>query len=532
MPVRQRPLAGRAEELATLQQALEGAVAGDGGLVMLAGEPGIGKTRLVEELETSAKASSAQAVWGRCYEDAGAPAYWPWIQIGRQWGAANDIRLLEPLLGGEGGELVRLFPELEQARGFAEPEPLAEPEGARFRLFQAYTDFIRIVSEQQPMVIVLDDVHWADHSSLLLLQHLGRDVDQMRVLVVCTYRDTELARTHRLSETLAELNRSPGFERILLRGLSKKDVAAYVRETANVTPMPAVSERIYEATEGNPFFLGEVVDLLEREGTLEQDSLSRIAVPEGVKEALGRRLDRLSEDTIGLLNMAAVIGREFTHNTLTLVAERSDEELLRVIEEGLAAWVIEETDHSGRYRFTHALMRETLLGEVSATRRARLHGYVADALERRDGISGRTREAQLAWHFSESATLTPEHVEKALHYSQLAAGRAESVYAWEDAARHYERCLRFLEEGEELELAGILHAHGQAAFAGADWRSAWRGFMQALDIYRAHDDHLSFARVALDALAVRAPVGRLQAFRDEALQFTSYLTPSWKRACS
>ena len=262
---------------------------------------------------------------------------------------------------------------------------MADGAAAQFRLFDAYARFVRFVSEQKPLVITLDDLHWSDKPTLLLLQHLARELARMRCLVVCTYRDTDLGRTDPLSEALADLNRDPGFERIVLRGLERDEVRNYIAAAANLEPSPPLVERVYEETEGNPFFLSEVVNLLTQEGSLGRDSLSDIRIPDGVKEALGRRLDRLSEEANELLQVAAIVGREFPYDTLQLLRDWDADALLGLIEEGLDARVIEEMAQAGRYRFTHALMQETLLGELSTTRRVRLHGQVGEALEKRWG---------------------------------------------------------------------------------------------------------------------------------------------------
>ncbi|MEO6397517.1 MAG: protein kinase, partial [Tepidiformaceae bacterium] len=286
---------GREKELERLRKAFDEAFAGRGGLVMLVGEPGIGKTRTAHELETYARMRGATVLWGANHDGSGAPPYWPWVQVGRQWGSANDLPSVQEATAGSGGELVRLFPELGNNPGFLEAAPISEPQSAQFRLFDAYATFLRAIAVRGPVMVALDDLHWADKPTLLLLEHIARELSRLRILVVCTYRDTDLSRTHPLSESLATLNREPGFVRIVLRGLTRPEVDAYVRETARVEPRPALLEKIFEETEGNPFFLSEVVNLLTQEGSLSRDSVSDIAVPDGVKEALGRRLDRLSK---------------------------------------------------------------------------------------------------------------------------------------------------------------------------------------------------------------------------------------------
>ena len=379
---------GREDELRQMHEALDNALTGRGSVVMLVGEPGIGKTGTVQELETYARLRGAEVYWGRTHESSGMPAYWPWVQVGRAWGGVHGV--------GAGnapevaGELVRLFPELRQAiPDLVEPER-TETEASQFLLFDAYSQFMRAQSRETPWLVVLDDLHWADKPTLQLLQYVARELADMRVLVVGTYRDTELARTHPLSEALAELNRESGFLRVPLRGLSKEEAGAFISKKAGVTPVPSVLDRIHEETEGNPFFLSEVVNLMAEEGTLSAESVADIALPDGVREALGRRLDRLSEEANELLQVAAVVGREFNYETLTLVGEHSDDELLKLLEEGLAARVAEESERPGRYRFSHALMQETLLDELSTTRRVRLHGQMLEQRWSSAGASART----------------------------------------------------------------------------------------------------------------------------------------------
>ncbi|MCH8066798.1 MAG: protein kinase, partial [Chloroflexi bacterium] len=407
---------GREKELVGLRKAFDEAFAGHGSIVMLVGEPGIGKTRSAQELETYARIRGAQVLWGTNQEAAGAPAYWPWVQVGRSYGSTHDVTELAADMEGTEADLVHIFPELRQGPNFVEPEPSTDPESAQFRLFDAYTRFVRAMSLRSPLLIALDDLHWTDKGSLLLLQHMARELSRMRVLIVCTYRDTDLVRTHPLSEALATLNRESGFQRIALRGLTREECANYIRTAANVQPAPSVLNKIFEETEGNPFFLSEVVNLMAQEGTLTKDSISDIAIPDGVREALGRRLNRISEEANELLQIAAVAGSVFTYDTLTLLEEHTEDDLLKLIEEALDARVIEEMDRPGRYRFTHAQMQETLLAELSTTRRVRLHGRIGEALEKRYGDRADERASALAGHFVEAAMLTPRHTEKAVRY--------------------------------------------------------------------------------------------------------------------
>ncbi len=510
---------GRERELERLRGAFDEALAGRGSMVILVGEPGIGKTRATQELETYARMRGAQVLWGRAYEGAGAPAYWPWTQVGNQYASANDLTQVQPDMQGKGPVLAVLFPWLREQPNFVEPEQLLDAEAAQFRLFDAYATFVRAMANRTPLVIALDDLHWADKPSLLLLQHVARELGRMRVLVVCTYRDTDLSRTHPLSEALATLNREAGFQRVVLRGLSREEVGAYIRAAANVTPRTELLDRSFEETEGNPFFLSEVVNLLTQEGKL-TESVSDIAVPDGVREALGRRLDRISEEANELLQVAAVAGREFPYETLALLSEHGEDALLHLIEEALEARVIEEMAGAGRYRFTHALMQETLLGELSTTRRVRIHARVGEALERRWGQRADERATRLAVHFVEAAMLSPAHARKAVHYAKLAAGQAEAQFAWDVAGRHYEHCLTLVTEAEDAlgdDEAALLTSLGICERNGAAFRAAWRALMRSITLYRERGDGVGVARVTLEAQQIDAPPDRQVALIRTAL---------------
>jgi class 3 adenylate cyclase len=512
---------GREAELQRLRAAFDEAQSGRGSVVMLVGEPGIGKTRTALELETYARMRGAQVIWGRAHERAGAPAYWPWIQAGRAVTAAMDPALAASLIRSSAVELQRLYPEIRDGLPDLPPPPaMDDSEAAQFRLFDALTTFFRQVAERTPLVLVLDDLQWADKPSLLLLQHLAGELARSRILVVGTYRDTELSRTHPLSETLATLNREAGFQRLLLRGLSQDDVAVYIRQTANLDPARQLLETIFRETEGNPFFLQEVIALMVQEGTLVSGRAS-MSVPEGVREALGRRLDRLTDEANALLTTAAVVGREFPYDTLSLLSDADDDALLRRIEEALAARVIEEMDQPGRYQFTHALMQETLLDELSTTRRVRLHGQIGDALERSWGERTDERASRLAQHFVESATLTQAHAVKAVHYSKLAAEQAEAQSAWAEAARHYDNAASLVSEAPDglgEDEAALLLALGRAARSGGNQRAAWRSLMRAIGVFRERGEPAGVARATLEAMQIIAPPQRLLALADQALE--------------
>ena len=259
---------------------------------MLVGEPGIGKTRTAEEFVEEAGRAGAQILWGRCYEDQGAPAFWPWHQILRVYLQACDPETLRSELGLAAVDLAGLVPELRQRLPDLPEPPALEPHEARLRLFEGVVDFLRNASARRPLAIVLDDLHGADEASLLLLEFLAAELGSAHILVLGTYRDVELRREHRLAATLAELARREQSERIQLGGLARADVAHIIEQASRVAPPGALTEAVYRETEGNPFFVHEVVRLLASDGRLEraeQVASWNVEIPQGVREAPPRQ---------------------------------------------------------------------------------------------------------------------------------------------------------------------------------------------------------------------------------------------------
>jgi tetratricopeptide (TPR) repeat protein len=503
---------GRERELERLRSALDGAFAGRGSVVMLVGEPGIGKTRTVQELETYARMRGAKVLWGRAHESSGAPPYWPWVQLGRAYReqTPDDVRRrqYEPYAV----ELQRIFPGLRDLFPNL-PEPPPETEEGQFRLFDAFAAFARSVSTETPLVFVLDDLHWADRATLQLLAHLAREIGRARILVLGTYRDTDLDRRHPLATTLAELNREDLFTRIPLRGLGAPEVGEYVRRSAGVEPGHELVARLHEETEGNAFFLSEVVSLLTQEGTLESRSLSDVAIPEGVREALGRRLDRLSDEANELLATLAVVGREFDHALVREISQLDEDRTLALIEESLRAHVLEETGSSGEYRFAHALMQDTLADELSSARRLRLHGRAGEALEALGRFDDEA--SALARHFGEAALIDHSFRERALRYAGIAAQQAEERFAWDDVMRHLEKQVELL-EGEQADRLRLAHAHfglGRALSFGGSRVSALEHYTQAVDLF----EELNEIGLMAEAAFWSARVGQPSALAERGL---------------
>ena len=293
-------------------------------------------------------------------------------------------------------------------------------------------------------MLVLDDLHWADRSSLLLLEHLTRELGESRILLVGCYRDTDIARQHTLAETLAQVSREPVFRRQSLRGLEQDDLGRFVEAASGVSPSQDLIETLYAHTEGNPFFMTEVVRLLSETGGLTAEHVGApegLRIPEGVREVIGQRLNRLSEPCNEVLTTASIIGREFDFRLLNnLSSEMSEDELLRVVDEAVGSYLIEEIpSQMDRYQFTHALVQQTLAEEVTTSRRVRLHARIAEGLEEIYGDGVESHAAELTHHFAEAQTLTGPA--KLVRYSLLAGEQALAAYAHEDALAYFERGL-------------------------------------------------------------------------------------------
>jgi eukaryotic-like serine/threonine-protein kinase len=512
---------GRDRELDEMQESLEEALGGHGGLLLLVGEPGIGKTRTAEELATYAAVRGAKVHWGRCHEGEGAPPYWPWTQALRSFVRESDPVALAWELGPAAPEVAQLVPEVRESLGDVDEPPALDPDQARFRLFDSVATFLANASRSRPLVLVLDDLHWADEPSLLLLKFLGRQLSETGLLIVGTYRDVELGRHHPLAATLAELAEIEQTRRIALRGLDHSAVERFIVMTAGVEPPRDLVEAVHEQTEGNPFFLGEVVRLLTSEGRLERDGAAwELAIPQGVREVVGRRLDRLSTETNEVLTQAAAVGREFEAAVLERVADRRPDEVARALDEAVDARVLTESRRPGRFAFAHALVRETLYAEIPGSKRVALHRAIGEALEELHPGDPELF-AELARHFLEAAPAGD--VDRAVSYAERAAGRASDQLAHEAAADHYEKAIEALDlkqppyRERRLEL---LRALGEAQTRAGRFVPARQTLESAVALSRELDDTASLARsvIAVAGLSEAGAVDRrIVAMIDEAL---------------
>lgn len=464
LPAYHVPFIGRESELTTLRGALERAEGGRGQIALLVGEPGIGKTRTANVIADEAKGAGAQVLWGTCYEWEGAPPYWPWLQVLRSIIDSLDDDRLRTLIGTNAPVIRQVLPELGERIPELQPPPTMEPEQARFLLFQAVAGFLTAVSANHPVVIVLDDLQWSDTSSLLLLLFVAQNIRQARILIVGTYRDVEVDREHPLTGTLAELSREHHVQRLHLRGLSDDDVRRFVRETSGQPPSDALVSTIYAETEGNPFFIGEVVRLLASEGRLSDAGAAPLRrVPESVRGVIRRRLNRLTAEDNRILALAAIAGRVFSVHMLAEITASRIDALLDTLDTAERARLIEPYDTPGQYRFAHALVQETLYDDMSTAARMRVHGEIAAAIERRRQGDLAPSYSELAYHYSRTAAVGAG--EKAVEYATKAAEQAAAGVAWETAIGYYQMALRALDThagATERQRCEILLALGEA----------------------------------------------------------------------
>jgi len=495
---------GRQREMAALEAALTKAMLGQGQIVMLAGEPGIGKTRIAQELASHASNLGAQIFWGWCYEQEGAPPYWPWVQPIRSYVQRTDAELLGANMGPGAADICEIIPEVREKLPDLELPSRLEPEQARFRLFDSVATFLRNLAQSQSLVLVLDDLQWADQPSLLLLEFLARQMLDSRIMLVGTYRDVEVTRSHPLSNTLAQLARSEAYYREELEGLESEHVSQLIRDVSGAEPSKELVQAIYGHTEGNPFFMTEVIRLLweRRQATGEPaaEGISGLEIPQSVLEVIGQRLNRLSQECQGALTTAAVIGRQFDFRLLGILSEEFSEfQLLELIDEALGAYLIQEVpSQDDVYQFSHALVQQTLRERLSTSRRVRLHARIGETLETLYGDQLGDHAAELAFHFAEAVPVLG--LGKLVKYSLLAGEQSLATYAYEEALGHFQRALTAKEkQPTDAEMAAALFGLGRAQTATLqrhELREAHLNLSRAFDYYASVGDTARFVAIA------------------------------------
>jgi len=433
------PFVGRLAELRKLTQQLQEACAGHGGLALLAGEPGIGKTRTMEEFAELARERGARVLTGRCYEGEWAPPYGPFAEaLAAQAREAPPAELRQDL-GLGSAPLARLVPALREKLPDI-PEPVAlQPDEERFRLLDAAAQFFVALSARAPVVLALDDLHWADKGTIALLRHVARFASRQRILLLGSYRDVEVGRTHPLAEALGAVPRETRYEHIQLTGLETTEVEQLLETIADQAVPAALVSAISSETSGNPFFIREVLLHLVEEGQVFGPEgrwaatlpIDKMGIPESVRQVIGRRLARLSEAANRLLSAAAGFTGAFRFDIAARVAGLDEAQALDAVDESLAAHLLLPGSDPESCDFIHALVRHALYEQLSPPRRVRLHRQIAEAMEHCFGDRVAEHAAEVAEQYHRSAALPG--AERGVDHAMVAAERAEAAYAREGA---------------------------------------------------------------------------------------------------
>jgi len=532
-PLYRRVFVGREAELCQLQSAFDGAMSGQGSLVMVVGEPGIGKTALCEQLATYVALRGGKALVGHCYEEGPMSLpYLAFVEALRSYVLTRDVKDLRKELGTGAADVARIVSEVRE-RLKLKPKPPSNPEEERYRLMQAVTGFLSNAATVQPLLVVLEDLHNSDKGTLEMLTHVSRNLTGTRLLLVGTYRDIEVDRAHPLSAALAELRRVSTYGRVALRGLNADEVRRMLENITGQDVPWGIAEAVHRQTEGNPLFVQEVVRYLVEEGLITRerggwratrDTPLEMSIPEGLRDVIGKRLSRLSAECNRLLSIAAVIGREFRLKALERVAGVTEDELITALDEAKRAAVVEERSAVAAavtYRFAHAFFRQTLYEEIIAPRRIRLHQQVAKALEELYASRLEEHAAELAEHFSHSSD--PSDLAKAVGYSEMAAHRATSVYAYGEAIRLLEQALKVqevLDPEDKTKRCDLLLALGDVLLLVGDTRRVIDiEAPQALSLAESIADNTRASRACLLAMHGLEDYGTTAMISPEAAQW-------------
>lgn len=489
---------GRRREMEIFDAATSDALNGAGRLVAVSGEPGIGKTRTVDEALRRAESAGAEALEGRCFEGGGAPPFWPWVQVLRGWLAAVGHEEARTALGDQAHELLPLLPELGESPTVPRPALVdVDPASGRFQLFDAIRQGLAAASETRPVAIVLDDLHHADGPSLELLRFLADDLHRRRILVLATYRDVELRRGHPLSRLLGELARAPSFRRVSLRGLDVDDVATLLEGHRHGGDPRQLAESVHDMTGGNAFFVTEVASLL-RSG---DESALADPLPQGIREAVGRRLDQLTQSANSVLGVAATIGREFQLSVLARACEQDRDAVLGALDEATQALLIERRGaRAGHYRFSHALVQQTLYDEIDTPKRIRLHEVIGAAFEALFGDGDDAPLDETAHHYYQAAA--SGRTDRAVHFARRAAERATQLFAFEDSVAKYDQAIEALALSPDSSASSRVHCELLLAKGDQESRAGERDlaretFLRAFSRARESGDDEILGRAAL-----------------------------------
>lgn len=495
---------GRAEGHQLVSKCWNAAQGGVRHGVLVSGEPGIGKTEFAFRAAREFHSAGALVLYGHCPEELAAP-YGAWIQALSPFVEQASDEALAAYLQRHGGELARLIPALGRRLPQAPAPRQTDPESERYLLFSAVVGLLQQASADAPVALLIDDLHWADTTTLALLKHVVAETADLRLLVLATYRDSELSRDHPLTAVLADLRREQRIERLRLQGLKQDEVRSLVEEAtgeSNGTVSP-LAQQITAETGGNPFFVGEILRHLAESGALvEPTSGAReprqpldLGLPQSLREVIGRRVERLGEECRDVLTCASVIGPRFDFDLLVRVVHVDEDRLIDLLDAAVEACLVhEQAEPYGSFSFAHDLINHALYAGLGTTRRSRVHRRVAEALEDLCAGDLDRRIEELARHWIAAAD-----TDKGATYSRQAGEQALAKLAPDEAARWFQRALEMRDtmsppDQEERSELHILLGEAQRRAGRPEFRDT---LLRAAELAEAMGDSDRMARAAL-----------------------------------
>ncbi len=496
------PLVGRDEELSRLRSAFQDAQAGKSSIVVIHGEAGAGKSRILRELTSYAQSEGASVLTGRGTEDK--VPYSPWVELLREYVASVPSEVLRRMIAGNPADLARLVPDITVKLGTIPPVKSIGEQQDKIRLFETITQFLIAVSKEQPLLVLLDDMEWADQASIDLLEYFVRSTGNLRILAICGYRTEEIEADSPLEKSLMRLNRERVLENISLKNLTLEESGRLVTE---IFGEPSVSAElvnlIHQRTGGNPFFVEEILRSLVEDGTIyrsdkgwERKPIQELVVPKSVKAALESRIKKFDPDTLNTMVVASVIGFEFDFDVLGEVSGVEEDLLLDRLEKALASRLIEEPSKKGVFRFVDSRIRELMLGNLSKIRSGRYHQKIAEAMEKIYATNLDQHAEAIASHYYDAGD-----TQHCTRYSIIAGDRNISIHAYDQAVTDYKRALELLdlEGGRDEEKASVLEKLGGAYYFAGDAQESTVRYEEALALFERLHDYKSCARIRADS---------------------------------
>ncbi len=505
IPAREIPLIDRVEEMKLLKEAADRTIQGEGGLVFLYGEAGIGKTRLARELATYAHLRGMQVLYGRCpalFRMDGVPPYVIWKEIIKEYLEISTPEQLYRVIGYYPAEVAKLVPELSQKlRSIPQSFPIG-PEQEQNRLFEAVSQFVTNISREAPLLVVLDDLQWTDASSLLLFHYLARGVQKTPLLLLGAYRSTDIDAEHPLSPVLTELNRERLARPVSLKRMSLEDISEMIKQILEQDDvLTEFCKLVYEKTRGNPFFAEEVIKSLKEEEAIYREAnkwkikeVTKIEFPETVKSVIKTRTGRLDDEQRNVLTMASLVGNDFTFEALQGVTGSNEDELRKIVDGLLKTGLLKHRDVRGEdvCSFADVIVRDVVSEEVGTYERKKLHEVVGTALEKVYAAKIDEHLGELALHFLEAGDK-----DKALGYFLKAGDKATDVYANNEAVSYFQSALKLLEskEGETRERARVLERLGEIKMLIGENDLGVKYLNEALLLWKQLDEKEKVARL-------------------------------------